>query len=630
MDSAIANNGGWKNSGFASVGGQWLPALFIAAAAAMLVVPVPSWLVDPLLVLNICIGLTLLLLAVKASGTLSVAALPTMLLVATLFRLALNVSTTRLILSKGDAGDVVRAFGEFVSGGNPLVGGVLFLILTIVQFIVIAKGSERVAEVTARFTLDAMPGKQMSIDADLRSGLVDAEGARIRRMELERESQFHGAMDGAMKFVKGDAVAGLVINAVNLLGGLAVGCIQLHMPASKALGTYTVLTIGDGLVSQIPALLVAVAAGLVVTRVRGKTASTSLAHQLASPLRSHPQVLTGAGVGMFMIGLVPGMPTGSFCITGITLASFGFWILRKSRSRGNELPDGHKDSMEPRVTIVLPQDLSPDESLPVRLEQSAIWLGSELGLPAPKVELLGDGPFGRWTMFVDGTPAVSGELPKDASRSDLEKELGGLLRLVAGRLIGVQETQNMLDELERSQPALVREVVPRLVPAVLLSEILTRLVEESVPVRDLRGILACLAEWARTEADPVALTERVREYLRPVISHRVAPDGTLHALLLDPEVEQMLTKGMQNESGFASLTISPQDGDSILQGVGAVLDSVGDQAQVVVCRPGIRRPFWKLVHDIFPHIQVVSFMELEPSMSLVPVGVVGLAQRSGR
>ncbi len=620
---AVANASSWKNLGHGFTGGDWWPALFIAAAAAMLVIPVPSWLVDPLLVVNICIAVTLLLLAIKVGGALNVAALPTMLLVATLFRLALNISTTRLILSKGDAGQVVRAFGEFVSGGNPLVGGVLFLILTVVQFIVIAKGSERVAEVTARFTLDAMPGKQMSIDADLRSGLVDAEGARRRRMELERESQFHGAMDGAMKFVKGDAVAGLVINVVNLLGGLAVGCIQLGMPAKDALGSYTVLTIGDGLVSQIPALLVAVSAGLVVTRVRGKSKNKSLAHQISAPVRTNPQVLVGAGMAMVFIGIVPGMPAWSFCLTGIVLATLGLFLFRK-RASGSMKPVASKEHPEPKVTILLPRDMPSDESLPLSLEKSAKWLGTELGLPAPKVELLSDGPKGRWTLFVDGTPAVSGQLEGLGRQGELGNELGGVLKLAAGRFIGVQETQNMLDELERSHPALVREVVPRLVPTVLLSEILTRLVEESVPVRDLRGILACLAEWARTEADPVALAERVREYLRPVISHRLAPDGTLHALLLDMRVEQLLSAGMQNQSGVASLSLSPRDGQGILRGLGEVLKSVHHNTPVVVCRPGIRRPFWKLVHDLFPQVQVVSYMELEPSMSLVPVGVVSV------
>src|SRR5215470_7862019 len=299
-------------------------AIVVVLVVALMVVPLPTWLLDILLASNLSAAVAILLVVLYAPDAISIGTFPTLLLITTLFRLALNVSSTRLILLQANAGQVIRAFGQFVVRGNYVVGGVIFLILSIIQFVVIAKGSERVAEVGARFTLDAMPGKQMAIDAELRSGAIDGNEARARRRALARESQFYGAMDGAMKFVKGDVIASLVITVVNILGGLAIGVGQRGMPAVDALKRYGLLTIGDGLVSQIPALVLSTAAGVLVTRVASEDPDTPLGQELARQLFGMPKALRVASVFIFLLALTPGLPTAPFLI----LAAVLFFVAR--------------------------------------------------------------------------------------------------------------------------------------------------------------------------------------------------------------------------------------------------------------------------------------------------------------
>src|SRR4051794_142780 len=291
-------------------------AAIVIAVVALMVVPLPTWLLDLLIATNLAGSVVILLVSMYVSEALKIASFPTLLLITTLVRLALNVSSTRLILLQADAGEVIKAFGLFVVRGNYVVGAVIFLILTIIQFIVIAKGGERVAEVGARFALDAMPGKQMAIDAELRSGAIDGNEARTRRRMLVRESQFYGAMDGAMKFVKGDVIASLLITLVNILGGLAIGVGQKGLEPLAALKRYGLLTIGDGLVTQIPALVIATGAGVLVTRVASEEADTPLGAELAGQLLSQPQALRLGGFFVLLLSLVPGLPTLPFLAIG--------------------------------------------------------------------------------------------------------------------------------------------------------------------------------------------------------------------------------------------------------------------------------------------------------------------------
>ena len=312
-------------------------ALMLVLIVGMMIIPMPTMLLDVLLALNITFGVVVLLSTFYVRQALEIAAFPTILLIATLFRLALNVSTTRLVLLQGFAGDVINAFGNFVVGGNYVVGGVVFLILVVIQFLVITKGAERVAEVAARFTLDAMPGKQMAIDADLNAGMIDEQEARKRRSNIQREADFYGAMDGASKFVKGDAIAGLIITVINILGGIAIGVFQRDMPLEQALGTYSLLTVGDGLVAQIPALLLSTATGIIVTRAAGE--SDLGRDMVASLTRNHRPLYIGSGL-LFALAVVPGLPTLPFGLLGVGLALMAYGIQREGHVQ--EMGGGHR------------------------------------------------------------------------------------------------------------------------------------------------------------------------------------------------------------------------------------------------------------------------------------------------
>lgn len=308
-----------------------LGAVVVLAIVFIFIVPLPTWLVDILIALNICISCLLIVLALYLPGPLAFSSFPSILLLTTMFRLALSIATTRLILLEQDAGDIVEAFGNFVVGGNLAVGMVIFLILTLVNFLVITKGSERVAEVAARFSLDAMPGKQMSIDSDLRAGLIDGAQARDKREQLSRESQLFGAMDGAMKFVKGDAVAGLIIVVVNLLGGFSTGMFQHGLSAADSMALYSVLTIGDGLIAQIPALLISLTAGMIITRVApdARRGVSNMGAEIARQMTSEPKSWMIASVGMLAFAIVPGMPTGVFIFISLITGGLGYYLMRK-------------------------------------------------------------------------------------------------------------------------------------------------------------------------------------------------------------------------------------------------------------------------------------------------------------
>ena len=338
----------WLNKGLASVAssGEELGAVVVLGIVFIFIVPLPTWLVDVLIAVNICFACLLIVLAFYLPSPLAFSSFPSLLLLTTMFRLALSIATTRLILLEQDAGDIVEAFGNFVVGGNLAVGLVIFLIITIVNFLVITKGSERVAEVAARFSLDAMPGKQMSIDSDLRGGLIDGAQARHKREELSRESQLFGAMDGAMKFVKGDAIAGLVIVVINILGGFSTGMLQHGMSAGEAISLYSVLTIGDGLIAQIPALLIALTAGMIITRVAPDDQSprSNIGAQIGQQITSEPKSWMIASGGMLAFALLPGMPAPVFGFIALCTFSLGFYLWRKSRK-----PEPQQQGQAPQV-----------------------------------------------------------------------------------------------------------------------------------------------------------------------------------------------------------------------------------------------------------------------------------------
>ncbi len=680
----------WKKlAGGAAGSPDVVLAVAMGAILAAMIIPLPAWLLDAGLAVNLAGSVLLLVIAVYARDALKVASFPTLLLVTTLFRLALNVSSTRLALADGYAGDVIHAFGEFVVRGEYVVGAVIFAILTLVQFLVVSKGAERVAEVSARFTLDAMPGKQMSIDADLRAGAIDQAGARRRRRDLERESQLFGAMDGAMKFVKGDVIAGLVILFINLLGGTAIGVMQHEMMFVEAAQTYALIAIGDGLVSQLPSLCIATAAGLVVTRVASETENGSLGADIGLQFLGQAKPLWIVAGLCGALALMPGMPRLTFVLLGAAVGA-GAWTLGRRQKdaqaaaaegaalavgdegatgEGAQAPDGAPQSasvfgvapitldLSPELTRLVEEDGGKFVKHDLNLVRDQVFYDLGLKLPGIRVRTHARTvPAGGFTLHIDEVPCGGGKLSPDALyalsppeelaflevgaegavepgtgrtisvvppqvRSKLEaaqvtlrtprqlvcEHLVRTLRKRAPDLLGVQEVQALLDGLEPTAPALVKESLSK-VPMPLLTDVLRKLLQEEVSVRNIRAILEALVA-PTTEGDAAALAERCRQALHRYLSHKYAPSGPLYAYLADPEVEEDIRR--------ADGGIDPDRVGAILEGVRRI--AVSGQA-VVLASPDVRRRLRKLVEGAFPEVAVLTYGELNPDLQIRPIG----------
>jgi type III secretion protein V len=625
-------------------------AALVIVVVGLMIVPLPTWTLDLLIATNLSAAIAILLVVLYVPDAIGIATFPTLLLLTTLFRLSLNVASTRLILLQANAGEVIKAFGTFVVRGNYVVGAVVFLVLTLIQFIVIAKGSERVAEVGARFALDAMPGKQMAIDAELRGGTLDGNEARRRRRLLQRESQFYGAMDGAMKFVKGDVIASLVILVVNILGGLAIGVGMKGMPVVDALKRYGLLTIGDGLVTQIPALVLSTAAGVLVTRVASEEADTPLGEELARQLLGVPRAIQVAGVFVVLLAAVPGLPTAPFLVLGVALLLVG-----RARARAKSVEE-HRAATEPTpkdrarsgarepafVPLVVPWSIDVSEDLEPLLDAEpdglrAMALGlrehvfAELGVPLPAPRVRARAELGARMVVVSlhEVPAkilgIPPEVKEDGVVAWVRERTLELLGARAADFLGLAEVQRLLDELEQFAPATVRNVVPKPVSLVLLADVLRRLVEERLGVRDLRGILESLSAVATTEKDPLNLTEYVRSQMRRTITFRLtAGTGQLDVVLLDPLLEDTIRRAVTRTAAGAFLTLAPQAGRDVLHSIRRALASVpagagGGEPVVILTQPDIRRFVRKLIEAELPDVWVVSFAELLPEVALKPV-----------
>jgi type III secretion protein V len=665
-------------------------AVAMAAVLGALIIPLPPWLLDLGLAVNLAAAVALLVAALYARDALEVTAFPTLLLFTTLFRLALNVSSTRLALAEGHAGEVIQAFGEFVVRGDYIVGAVLFAILTLVQLLVVAKGAERVAEVSARFTLDAMPGKQMSIDADLRAGAIDQAQARQRRRSLERESQMFGAMDGAMKFVKGDVIAGLVIVAVNLLGGTAIGVLQQGLSLSEAASTFALIAIGDGLVSQIPSLCIAVAAGLVVTRVASEKEEGSLGSEIGAQFFGQSRALWVVGGLCVGLALMPGMPLLTFLGLGALLGGLAH-VLRHLRKAVAEEEASREEQARAAAegsrpgagaapaSAAIPVGVSPltvdlaPELTPLAEEQGGAFVHQllnqlrdeifyELGVRVPGIRVRTHAaylPAGGYSLLIDEVPAGAGqvvpgalyvlsppdelsflELPiepavepatgrpisrmAEAGRARLElaqvpslrpgglivSHLRSLLRARAASLLGLQEVQALLEGLEAQAPVLVKEALQK-VPLPLLAEVLRKLVQEQVSIRNMRAILEALVS-PTTEGDAAALAERCRQALHRFLSHKFAPSGPLFAYLVDPEVEEALRGG-----GARGPAPAPERVAEILEGVRRIAT---EGRAVLLTAPDVRRALRRLIEGAFPEVAVLTYGELDVELQIRPLG----------
>lgn len=621
----------------------------IVAIIALMIVPLPSWAIDVLVAVNISGGILLLLLAIYIANPLEFSVFPSVLLISTLFRLALSIATTRMILLHGEAGHIIQTFGNMVAGGNLVVGLVVFLIITVVQFIVIAKGSERVAEVAARFSLDAMPGKQMSIDSDLRSGLIDKDEARRRRRQLENESKLNGSLDGAMKFVKGDAIAGIIIILINLLGGLAIGVLQQDMSLGDATVKYSILTIGDGMVSQIPALLGAMSAGLLVTRTTDEEHDKHLGDAIGRQLTAKPRVLLVAGGLCVLFGVVPGFPTLVFMLLGVVFFAAGAMLTPALRARWEKLA-GPTVSTVMRRAPVAPALMSTETAqvrptVPLLLEVPAGRLSADdsrallhglegvldhfqlyLGMRLPRIdvhavqvdEAQGGAP--AWRLLAYEVPIAEGALAAQEPAAALADAVREALRRHVGLFMGTQEANHLLTRAAIDLPDVVKETL-RALPLARVAEILRRLVEEEVAIRNLRDILETLADTAQREKDVYALTELTRIGLKRQISHRHAPDGHLRAVLLEPSLEEMLRGAIRVSGGAQQLALDPMEMSRLMARFRNVVAAFRPAA--IVTAVDIRRHVRKLIEPDCFDVPVLSYHELLPSLQLESLHRVG-------
>ncbi|MGI0518966.1 FHIPEP family type III secretion protein [Microbacterium maritypicum] len=652
----------------------------------LLVVPVPPFLLDILIILNIMFALVILLTSMFVKKPLDFSVFPSLLLVATLFRLGLNVASTRLVLGEAYAGQVIEAFGAIAVGGSLIIGAVVFLILVVIQFVVVTKGAERVAEVGARFTLDAMPGKQMAIDADLNAGLITDAEARERRAEVAAEADFYGAMDGASKFVKGDAIAGLVIIIINVVGGIAIGIVQHGMTIDEAVSTYSLLTIGDGLVTQIPALLMAVSTGMIVTR---STAEVEMGTAASAQLGQSRNALIIAGCAAIIMSLIPHMPMLPFVAIGALLLLIAQRI-KATQKREEAAAAAQSPSSVPTdqpeeliekmrvhpLEILLAPDIvdmvtgGPDDLLarvkalrrrialdlglitpPVRTRDSielpqATYViriaGVETGrgtAPAGSVLALGQGldtlpgtatldPVfgleGKWIpMEMRHSAEFSGATVIDRA-SVIITHLSSVIHAHAARLLSREDVRQLTDALKQVSPAAVEELTPALLSLAEVQRVLQGLLAERVPINDLGRIYEALALRARASTDPEGLIEAARAALGPAIAARFADAGTLRVVMINPLLEQAMLESLRPGDEGSQIVFDPQRMEAVVESVKQAVSSVREGGEpVLVCAPSLRPAVRRLVSAQTDGLPVLSYTEATASaLTIETVGVV--------
>ncbi len=650
-------------------------AVVLLIAIVMMILPLPTFMVDILIAVNVAFSVILLLIAIYINDPLDLSVFPSLLLITTLYRLSLTISTSRLVLLQHDAGDIVDAFGHFVVGGNLTVGLVIFSIITIIQFIVITKGTERVAEVSARFSLDGMPGKQMSIDGDLRAGVIDALQARQLRQQVQQESRFLGAMDGAMKFVKGDAIAGIIVVLVNIIGGIIIAVVQYDMPLGEAVQTYSVLSIGDGLCGQIPSLLISLSAGIIVTRVPGEK-KQNLASELSAQLGRQPQALMLTAVVLVLFALIPGFPFLDFFVLAVFTALPFFLFWRRSRLPQNDAEQAGEmteDTMQPGARPLTLHVMSALNTSTLARDIDALrWtLFEEYGVPLPEITIKVDSrdcvpgmavliyqepvfslaiPENAYLLLEpdkypecdvqqlpDGMGIIgwlSAEAGKKAQSMGLavvegNQRITALIRQVLLRhmaeFIGVQEARYLMDAMEKRYSELVKEL-QRQLPISKITETLQRLVAESISIRDLRTVFGTLIEWAPREKDVLMLTEYVRMALRRHILHRLKPDGeALRVLRVGEGIENLIRESIRQTSMGTYAALSLAQSNRILS---LIHDALAEHGELnIVTSVDARRFLRKITETGLFNVPVLSWQELGENCAVQVVHSIDLTQQ---
>jgi flagellar biosynthesis protein FlhA len=673
----------WKNS-------SSMMAIGVIGVLLVMLVPLPTLALDILLSISITLSIIILLMSMYVLKPLDFSAFPSVLLTVTLFRLSLNVASSRLILLHGNegtgaAGQVIKAFGTFVVGGNYVVGLIVFFVLTLINFVVITKGATRIAEVAARFTLDAMPGKQMSIDADLNAGLISEADARRRRSEIEREADFYGAMDGASKFVRGDAIAGVVIILINIFGGLIVGVLQQGMGIADAGMTYTLLTVGDGLVTQVPALIVSTGAGMLVTR---STASADLGEEIKGQLFVQPKAIGTASAILFIFALIPGMPKFSFILISLITGILAYNLSRPSKTvediKEEALPATPIESVEALLPLDLMEievgygliplvDSSQGGELLQRIKALRKQLALEMGFVIPAIHIRDNLQLkpNQYSVILKGVDIARGELmpghclalTSDSAGSvrgietkepafglpaawisEKDKEsiqargivvvdpatvmtthLTELIKSHADELLGRQEVQSLFDNLAKSYPKVVEELVPKLVPISVAHRVLQRILKERISIRDLITILETLADYTPLTKNIDILTGYVRQSLaRSITKQYRDSDGYITVVTVSPEIEDRLSHSIQHTDYESYVTADPNWVQKVVRNVQkfvALFTSRGLQP-IILCSPGTRVHVRKILERFLPNIIVLSHNEITHDVNIKSLGMV--------
>ncbi|MDD3765726.1 MAG: flagellar biosynthesis protein FlhA [Eubacteriales bacterium] len=668
-------------------------AVIVICVVMLIIIPLSPAMLDFLLVVNIALSLVILLTSLYTKEPLEFSAFPSLLLITTLFRMGLNISSTRLILGNGgEAGDVIKTFGSFVIRGNIVVGFVVFLIIIIMQFIVITKGAERVAEVAARFTLDAMPGKQMAIDADMNSGLITEAQARQRRLKVQREADFYGAMDGASKFVKGDAIVSIIITVINSVGGMIVGVLMGDMDISRVISVYTLATVGDGLASQIPALLISTAMGITVTKAASET---SLGVNVTKQLFSQPTVLIITGCVVCVMSLIPGLPSLALIIIGAVFIFLGVSIRKAETDEMQEITekeeiDREADEIRKPENVYSLLQVDPIElefgygiipladagqggDLLDRVVMIRRQCALEMGLVVPVVRLRDNIQLrpNEYVIKIKGNEVARSEVMPDyflaMNPGDVDEDIEGIdtvepafglpakwitksmrdkaevlgitvvdissvisthlmevVKKYGHELMGRQEVQSIVDMVKETNPALIEEVIPKLISIGDLQKVLANLLKEGIPIRDMVTIIETIGDWAAITRDVDVLTQYVRQALKRTITNKYFPDARAEVITLDPKVEQIIADGIRQTETGSYLSIEPESIQKILEGIKKQIEPLLEQGiqPVLLTSPMIRIYVKRIADQVYEGTTVLDYNEIEQSVQLQSVGMV--------
>lgn len=681
--------------------------LFVLTIILLLIIPLPPGLVDVAIILNMSLSLMILIITMMVQEPLEFSIFPSLLLITTLLRLGINVSTTRNILSnQGSSGQIIRSFGDFVLQGNIVVGFIIFLIILLMQFIVITKGAERVAEVAARFNLDAMPGKQMSIDADLSSGLIDEQQARMRREKIQRESDFYGAMDGATKIVKGDAVMSLITTGVNLIGGCIIGIVQSGQPFGDVLNTYSIATVGDGLVSQIPALLISTATGMIVTRA---VSAGSLNEDISRQFLAQPRAIMISGIAVAVMGLIPGMPKLQMFLVAAVLSAGGYYLSGRIQEGPAvagmgivkpETPDSEtRRESQPMTEEEYYKDVNNVYTLlavePIEMEfgYSLISLADEsvggrmisrivifrrqyaqdMGFVIPSIRLRDSSGLNtnQYTVKIRGEQVASGEILTDyylaLEPEKLEKEIDGIetvepaygipsrwirpedreraeiygytvidpltvmvthlsevIRQHAYELLTRQEVVRLIENTSKTAPELIGEAFPNMISYSLMQKVLTSLLKEGIPIRDMETIVETILETATETGlqDTDHIVESIRVALKRTITRMYCEDGSMKVITMDAELERTMVESLaKGENGYY-LALGPEILQSLIGQLSTQIKKFNGLSQmpVILLSQVMRVHFYRLVEQFYPNVRVLSFNEIANNVQIQSIG----------